>query len=101
MNRDFLALASSNFIGTLIDGVVKNAVLILVAYEASSQSEAGYLSAAGMLLFMLPYFFMAGIAGQIADRSNQVLLFRILKVIELFVLLMVALLFCAKKISLL
>lgn len=85
-SRRFLPLFITQFFGAFNDNVFKNALIILLAFNASilptgmSEGLAVNISAG---LFILPYFLFSSLAGQLADYNEKSLLIRQLKWIEL------------------
>lgn len=79
----FLPLFITQFFGAFNDNVFKNALIILLAFNASilpsgmSEGLAVNISAG---LFILPFFLFSSMAGQIADYNEKAKLVRILKV---------------------
>lgn len=82
----FLPLFITQFFGALNDNVFKNALIILLAFNASllpsgmSEGLAVNISAG---LFILPYFLFSSLAGQLADYNEKANLIKKLKLIEL------------------
>jgi len=87
--RRFLPLFITQFLGAFNDNVFKNALVILITYTAVEQS---LLSPAIMItlaagIFILPFFLFSAIAGQIADRYDKAYLIRIVKSVEIVLML--------------
>jgi MFS family permease len=71
---------------------LRNALVLMIAYRADA---AGQFSAQIMIplaagLFMLPFFLCSATAGQIADESDKSWLIRLIKLIEIPVMLAAA-----------
>lgn len=85
----FLPLFITQFFGAFNDNVFKNALLILIAFNASvlpsgiSDTLAVNLSAA---FFILPFFLFSSLAGQLADYNEKSQIIRSLKIFELFLI---------------
>lgn len=85
-SKRFLPLFVTQFFGAFNDNVFKNALIIMLAFNASllpsgmSSAMAVNISAG---LFILPFFLFSSIAGQLADYNEKSRLIRQLKVIEL------------------
>lgn len=86
--RRFAPLFITQFLGAFNDNLFKSALLIAAAY-ASPEKSAVYTNViAG--LFILPFFLFSAVAGQIVAKYNRRQLTIILKIAELFLMLMVA-----------
>ncbi len=87
--RRFLPLFLTQFLGAFNDNLFKNALVILITYVAAE--KAGYnpqilvTLAAG--IFILPFFLFSATAGQLADRYDKSRLIRIIKFIEIILML--------------
>jgi acyl-[acyl-carrier-protein]-phospholipid O-acyltransferase/long-chain-fatty-acid--[acyl-carrier-protein] ligase len=99
----FLPLFLTQFFGAFNDNVFKNALVILITYQLSSQlkmnPEILITIAAG--IFILPYFLFSATAGQIADKYEKTFLIRITKFAEVFVMSFACVGFYLNSISLL
>lgn len=91
--RRFLPLFLTQFLGAFNDNVFKNALIILITFTAVEQSALSpqimITIAAG--IFILPFFLFSAIAGQLADRHDKARLIRIIKTIEIVLMLGAAL----------
>ncbi|HNP27152.1 MAG TPA: MFS transporter, partial [Nitrosomonas sp.] len=92
-SRRFLPLFLTQFLGAFNDNVFKNALVILITYTLV---EALLLSPQIMItvaagIFILPFFLFSAIAGQIADKYDKARLIRIIKAIEIILMLGAAL----------
>src|SRR5918912_2345024 len=91
-SRRFGPLFATQFLSAFNDNALKNALVLMIAYRADA---AGALSA-GMLiplaggLFILPFFLCSASAGALADRSDKARLVRIIKLIEIAVMIVAA-----------
>lgn len=84
-NRRFLPLFVTQFLGAFNDNLFKNALVILIAYRLTVD---GVFSIAQMVtiaagLFILPFFLLSAIAGQLAERSEKSALIRKVKLFEI------------------
>lgn len=91
--RRFLPVFLVQFIGAFADNIFRNALLILVTFRlAETQGySAPVIVAAAAGLFILPFFLFSAMAGQLADKFDKAILTRIMKLIEMFLLLNAAL----------
>jgi len=87
--RRFLPFFITQFLGAFNDNVFKNALVILINYRlaerAGMNSQIVVTEAAG--LFILPFFLFSATAGQLADKFEKARLTSVLKVVEIFLML--------------
>jgi acyl-[acyl-carrier-protein]-phospholipid O-acyltransferase / long-chain-fatty-acid--[acyl-carrier-protein] ligase len=88
--RRFLPLFTSQFLGALNDNLFKNAMALLIIYRIG---DVGGLSATVLTtiatgLFMLPYFLFSATAGELADHYEKSALLKIVKLGEIFIVLL-------------
>jgi len=87
--RRFLPLFVTQFLGALNDNVLKNALVVLLTFQATSwttlQPEVLANLAAG--IFILPFFLFSATAGQLADKFDKARLARLVKVLEIGIVL--------------
>ncbi|HPI95420.1 MAG TPA: MFS transporter [Gammaproteobacteria bacterium] len=95
----FFPFFLTQFFGAFNDNVFKNALVIMIAYKATANSDMLVNLAAG--LFILPFFLFSAIAGQIADKFEKSRLIRIVKFIEIIIMLIAAFGFYIDNINLL
>lgn len=87
----FLPLFITQFFGSFNDNVFKNALIILLAFNASilpSGMSEGLAVNVSAGLFILPFFLFSSMAGQLADYNEKAALVRILKVVEILLVLL-------------
>ena len=74
--------------GAFNDNVYKNALVILVAYNAAAYSrlDPAILANVTAGLFILPFLLFSANAGQFADKFEKSILIRIIKAVEIFVM---------------
>jgi acyl-[acyl-carrier-protein]-phospholipid O-acyltransferase / long-chain-fatty-acid--[acyl-carrier-protein] ligase len=92
VSRRFGPLFAAQFLSAFNDNALRNALVLMIAYRAD---PAGQFSAQIMIplaagLFMLPFFLCSATAGQIADESDKAWLIRLIKLLEIPVMLMAA-----------
>jgi len=85
--RRFGPFFTVQFLGALNDNIFKNTMLIMIAFRASSEAESGMLSNLGAGLFILPFFLLSPLAGQIADKMDKARMMRIIKAAEILFML--------------
>lgn len=83
--RRFLPLFATQFLNAFNDNLFKMAMVILATYtilDGGEAEEASYNALAGAI-FILPFFLLSAIAGQIADCSDKMRTIRIIKSAEI------------------
>jgi len=81
--RRFLPLFVTQLLGAFNDNLFKNAMLLFVVYSIyNSESEEARFSAIASGLFILPFFLLSSLAGQLADMRDKARLIRIIKSCE-------------------
>src|SRR3989442_9490799 len=91
-SRRFGPLFATQFLSAFNDNGLKNALVLMVAYRA----DAGDALSAGLLiplaggLFILPFFLCSASAGALADGNDKAWLARVIKAIEIAVMLAAA-----------
>ncbi|NIQ00086.1 MAG: acyl-[ACP]--phospholipid O-acyltransferase, partial [Nitrospinaceae bacterium] len=87
--RRFFPLFITQFLGAFNDNVYKNALVILITYvvaeKAGLNSQLMVTAAAG--IFILPFFLFSATAGQLADKYEKAFLIRIIKFVEIILML--------------
>jgi acyl-[acyl-carrier-protein]-phospholipid O-acyltransferase / long-chain-fatty-acid--[acyl-carrier-protein] ligase len=91
-SRCFGPLFAAQFLSAFNDNALRNALVLMIAYRADA---AGQFSAQIMIplaagLFMLPFFLCSATAGHIADESDKAGLIRLIKLVEIPVMLAAA-----------
>jgi len=90
--KRFLPLFVTQFFGALNDNVLKNAMVILIAFQGAKMSsiapELMVNICAG--LFILPFFLFSATSGQLADKYEKSRLIRLVKLMELGIMLIAA-----------
>ena len=97
--RRFGPLFLTQFFGAFNDNVLKNALVVLVTFQAARYAgegsvfagmESGVLVNLAAALFILPFFLFSATAGQIADKYEKSALIRATKGFEIAVMLIAA-----------
>ncbi len=82
--RRFLPLFSTQFLGAFNDSLFKQAVVLFVTYQLYSNAAKEFqFSAIAQALFILPFFLLSALAGQLADDHDKARLIRIIKLAEI------------------
>jgi len=92
VSRRFGPLFWTQFLSAFNDNALKNALVLLIAYRpdvAGDWSPGIVIPLAGGL-FILPYFLCSATAGMLADTTDKAWLARIIKFVEIFVMLIAA-----------
>jgi acyl-[acyl-carrier-protein]-phospholipid O-acyltransferase/long-chain-fatty-acid--[acyl-carrier-protein] ligase len=81
----------TQFLGALNDNLLKNALVIQVAYgRSASASDIEVIVTIATALFILPYFLFSATAGELADKFAKMQLIRSLKIWEIGVMILAA-----------
>src|SRR3954462_11166979 len=82
--RRFLPLFSTQFLGAFNDSLFKQAVVLFVTYQLYSDPAKEFqFSAIAQGLFILPFFLLSALSGQLADDHDKARLIRIIKLAEI------------------
>src|SRR5262252_4895092 len=88
-SRRLLGLFIAQFCGALNDNLLKNALVIEVAYrDNTSSTDLEILVTIATALFIIPYFIFSATAGQLADKYEKTRLIRALKLWEIGVVIL-------------
>jgi 1-acyl-sn-glycerol-3-phosphate acyltransferase len=101
--RRFLPFFGAQALGAFNDNVFKNVLVILATYHAASYTTLApelFANLAGGL-FILPYVIFSGIAGQLADRHDKALILKIIKAVEIVIMILAAIGFASHSVELL
>jgi acyl-[acyl-carrier-protein]-phospholipid O-acyltransferase/long-chain-fatty-acid--[acyl-carrier-protein] ligase len=84
--RRFAPLFWTQFFSAFNDNFLKNALIFLILFgvgTASDPAHAGMLVTLASGLFILPFFFLSGVGGEIADRHDKAAIAQRLKLAEI------------------
>ena len=86
--RRFLPLFTTQFLGAFNDNLFRTAMVMLVSYGIyrDAEQEATFSAIAGGL-FILPFFLLSALAGQLADAHDKARIIRIVKTVEIVIML--------------
>src|SRR4028119_1527931 len=78
--RRFLPIFTTQFLGAFNDNLFRTAMVMLVIYGIyrDATQEATFSAVAGGL-FILPFFLLSALAGQLADSRDKAAIVRIVK----------------------
>ncbi len=87
--RRFAPLFVTQFLGALNDNVLKNAMVVLLTFQAASWTtlKPELLANLAAGVFILPFFLFSATAGQLADKYDKAALARMVKQLEIAIVL--------------
>jgi MFS family permease len=90
--KRFLPFFLTQFLGAFNDNVFKQSLIILLAFNAASMTTLSASTLANLCagLFILPFFLFSATAGQLADKYEKTKLIKIIKGIEILIMLLAA-----------
>jgi MFS family permease len=85
--RRFLPLFTTQFLGAFNDNLFRTSMVMLVIYGIyrDAEQEATFSAIAGGL-FILPFFLLSALAGQLADANDKARIIRIVKAAEILIM---------------
>jgi MFS family permease len=91
--RRFAPLFVTQFLGAFNDNVFKNALVVLLAFNAAAWTtlSSDVLANLAAGIFILPFFLFSATAGQLADKFDKAHLARYTKLLEILVVLLIGL----------
>ena len=85
--RRFLPLFATQFLGAFNDSLFKQAVVLFVTYQLySNPAKEFQFSSIAQGLFILPFFLLSALSGQLADDHDKARLIRIIKFAEILIM---------------
>jgi len=84
--KRFLPLFVTQFLGALNDNLFKNALVILILFQAASDSEGQILVTAAAGIFIVPFFLFSATAGLMADKYEKAMMIRRIKIAEILIM---------------
>ena len=85
--RRFLPLFVTQLLNAFNDNLYKNAMVLFVVYSVyNSEAEEAKFSAIASGLFILPFFVLSALAGQLADMRDKARIIRAVKFCEIFIM---------------
>jgi MFS family permease len=86
-SRRFFPLFVTQLLGAFNDNLYKNAMVLFVVYSIYNSQEAeAQFSAIASGLFILPFFILSALAGQLADMRDKAAIIRIVKFCEILIM---------------
>ena len=85
--RRFLPIFATQFLGAFNDNLFRTSMVMLVIYGIykDAEQEATFSAIAGGL-FILPFFLLSALAGQLADERDKAAIVRIVKTAEILIM---------------
>jgi predicted MFS family arabinose efflux permease len=86
--RRFLPLFITQLLGAFNDNLFKNAMVLYVVYSIyNSEAEEAKFSAVASALFIIPFFVLSALSGQLADMRDKARIIRVVKFCEIVIML--------------
>ena len=86
--RRFLPLFVTQLLGAFNDNLFKNAMVLFVVYGIyNDEATETLFSAVATGVFILPFFLLSALAGQLADTRDKARIIRIVKFCEILIML--------------
>jgi len=85
--RRFLPLFVTQLLGAFNDNLFKNAMVLFVVYGVfNDEASETLFSAVATAVFILPFFLLSALAGQLADTRDKARIIRIVKFCEILIM---------------
>ncbi|QMT60570.1 MFS transporter [Legionella sp. PC997] len=85
--RRFLPFFLTQFFGAFNDNAFKLAMLTLISYHLThDQAQSEYYQAIAGALFISPFFLLSATSGQLADKYDKALVTRVIKLLEVLLM---------------
>ncbi len=86
--RRFLPLFVTQLLGAFNDNLFKNAMVLYVVYSVyNSEAAEAKFSALASAVFIIPFFALSALSGQLADMRDKAAIIRIVKFCEIIIML--------------
>lgn len=79
--KRFAPLFWTQFLSAFNDNFLKNALIFLIMYKMAGPNAESLITVAGAV-FILPFFILSGLGGQLADRYDKAMIAQRLKLVE-------------------
>lgn len=101
--RRFLPFFGTQFLGAFNDNLFKNALIVLLTFQAASWTtlKPELLANLAAGIFILPFFLFSATAGQLADKYDKAKLARLVKLLEIIIMLVAGVGFAMHSLNLL
>jgi hypothetical protein len=85
--RRFLPLFATQFLGAFNDNLFKTSMVLFATYQIfADQAQESFFNALAAALFILPFFLLSALSGQLADTMDKAKIIRVVKIAEFFIL---------------
>lgn len=86
--RRFAPLFGTQFLGAFNDNLFKNTLAVILTFQAAEWTSLSSALLAPLIgaIFILPFFLFSGLAGELSDKYDKARLSRIVKVWEIFLM---------------
>lgn len=85
--RRFLPLFATQLLGAFNDNLFKNAMVLFVVYNVlDNERDETLFSGLTSLIFILPFFLLSAMSGQLADTRDKAQIIRIVKFCEILIM---------------
>ncbi|WP_375402632.1 MFS transporter [uncultured Sphingomonas sp.] len=86
--RRFLPLFATQFMGAFNDNLFKTSMVLFATYRIfADERQEGFFNALAAGLFVLPFFLLSALAGQLADSNDKARIIRVVKLAEIGIML--------------
>jgi len=101
--RRFLPFFGTQFFGAFNDNLFKNSLIVLLTFQAASWTslKPELLANLAAGIFILPFFLFSATAGQLADKYDKAKLARLVKLLEIVIMLVASVGFAMHSLNLL
>jgi 1-acyl-sn-glycerol-3-phosphate acyltransferase len=102
-SRRFLPFFSTQFLGAFNDNLFKNSLIVLLTFQAASWTtlKPELLANLAAGIFILPFFLFSATAGQLADKYDKARIARLVKLLEIVIMLVAGVGFAMHSLNLL
>ena len=92
-SRRFAPLFGTQFLGAFNDNLFKTALFVMISFYGLGSNDIlppSQMLNLGALLFILPYFLFSAVSGQLSSKFDKARLARVVKLLEIMVMLTAA-----------
>jgi len=84
LSRRFAPLFWCQFFAAFNDNFLKTALVFLILFQVASEDSEALITLASAV-FIAPFFFLSGLAGELADRFDKARMAQVVKFAEIFI----------------
>jgi len=84
LSRRFAPLFWSQFFAAFNDNFLKTALVFLILFRVADENSEALITTASAV-FIAPFFFLSGLAGELADRFDKARVAQVVKFAEMFI----------------